>query len=92
LNNPDDHFLAYRLDGSELGDSAQSIYVAYNGWRDSVSATLPANLNGKHWFRVCDTADWMEGQDNFKSPGQEDLLTSKDYALAGRSILILIEQ
>jgi len=92
LNNPDNHFLAYRLDGSELGDSAQSIYVAYNGWRDSVTATLPQNLNGRHWFRVCDTADWMEGQDNFKSPGQEDLLTSKDYALAGRSILILIEQ
>ena len=92
LDNPDNHFLAYRIDGTEFGDSVQSIYVAYNGWKDSVSATLPANLNGKRWFRVCDTADWMEGQDNFKSPGEEDPLTARDYTLAGRSVLILIEK
>lgn len=92
FNNADNHFLAYRIDGTEFSDNVQSIYVAYNSWKDSVNATLPANLNGKHWFRVCDTADWMESQDNFKSPGQEDALTARDYTLAGRSILILIEK
>jgi isoamylase len=92
LNNPDNHFLAYRIDGTELGDNVQSIYVAYNGWKDKLSVTLPINLNGKHWFRVCDTADWMESQDNFKSPGEEDSLTVQDYTLAGRSLLILIEK
>ena len=92
LNNPDNHFLAYRIDGTEFGDSVQSIYVAYNGWRDSIRATLPANQNGKQWFRVCDTAGWMENEDNFRNPGQEDRLTARDYTLAGRSILILIEK
>jgi isoamylase len=92
LNNPDNHFLAYRIDGTELGDSVQSLYIAYNGWRGSVTATLPRNLSGKRWLRVCDTADWMENQDNFKSPGQEDLLTAQDYTLAGRSVLILVEE
>ena len=32
FQNPDNHFLAYRLDGSEFGDPAISVYVAYNGW------------------------------------------------------------
>lgn len=93
LNDPGNHFLAYRIDSTEsAGESLVSIYVAYNGWSDWVTANLPANLPGKHWFRVADTADWMESQDNFTSPGREELLTSNSYALAGRSVLLLIEK
>ena len=92
LNGTDNHFLAYRIDGTEFGDNVQSIYIAYNGWKDSVNATLPVNLNGKHWFRVCDTADWMESLDNFKDRGQEGPLTAQDYSLAGRSLIVLIEK
>jgi hypothetical protein len=66
LNDPGNHFLAYRIDSTESGgESLVSIYVAYNGWSDWVTANLPANLPGKHWFRVADTADWMESQDSF---------------------------
>jgi len=43
----DKHFLAFRLDGSEFADPATSIYFAYNGWKGSVTATLPSNLSGK---------------------------------------------
>jgi isoamylase len=93
LNDPGNHFLAYRIDSTEsAGESLVSIYVAYNGWSDWVTANLPANLPGKHWFRVADTADWMESQDNFNAPEREELLTSNSYALAGRSVLLLIEK
>jgi isoamylase len=93
LNDPGNHFLAYRIDCTEsAGDSLVSIYVAYNGWSDWVTASLPTNLPGKHWYRVADTADWMESRDNFNAPGKEELLTSNSYALAGRSVLLLIEK
>lgn len=92
LSNQDNHFLAYRIDGTEFGDDVQSIYVAYNGWRDQVKVVLPDNLSGKRWFRVCDTAGWMESEDNFKSPGREDNLPQREYWMAGRSVLILIEK
>jgi len=52
----------------------------------------PDNLSGKQWFRVCDTAGWMESQDNFKSPGREDNLQQREYWMAGRSVVILIEK
>jgi isoamylase len=93
MTNPNNHFLAYRIDGTEApGESAASIYVAYNGWSDRVTATLPANLPGKRWYRVADTAAWMEGRDNFNTPGQEELLTGANYALAARTVLLLIEK
>jgi glycogen operon protein len=86
------HFLGYRIDGSELGDSAQSICVLYNGWKDPVTAKLPPNLAGKKWFRVADTAGWMENRDNFNEAGSEELLNGTTYSLAGRSLLLLIEK
>ncbi len=92
LDNPNNHFLAFRIDGSEFGDSAASIYVAYNGWSGEVTAMLPPNLPGKQWFRCADTDRWMEGQANFKPSGEEDLLTSEIYKVNPRSILLLIEK
>jgi glycogen operon protein len=86
------HFLGYRIDGSEFGDSAQSLCVLYNGWKDPVTATLPPNGAGKKWYRVADTAGWMENMDNFNAAGSEELLTSTTYTLAGRSVLLLIEK
>lgn len=91
-SDPSMHFLAFRLDGTEVGDVNASIYVGYNGWSGPVTATLPNNLSGKKWYRVSDTSAWMESQDNFKAPGSEDLLTSKYYTLNGRSLLLLIEK
>ena len=92
FQDPNQHFLAYRIDGSEYGDSVQSIYVAYNGWKDEVTATLPANILGKMWYRVADTASFMESKDNFNNPVALELLTGTTYTLAGRSLLLLIEK
>ncbi|HEU4535180.1 MAG TPA: isoamylase [Polyangiaceae bacterium] len=92
MDNANNHFLAFRLDGARAADSAASIYVAYNGWSGQVNATLPAPRAGKAWYRVGDTATWMESQGNFTNPGQEQILNGNTYGLAGRSLLLLIER
>jgi isoamylase len=92
MDNPSNHFLAFRLDGARAGDSAASIYVAYNGWSGVVNAILPTPRAGKSWYRVGDTAAWMESRGNFTNPGAEDLITITNYDLAGRSLLLLIER
>jgi isoamylase len=92
MGDPNMHFLAFRIDGAPAGDPAASIYVAYNGWSGPVDATLPATRPGKSWYRVGDTAPWMESRGNFTDPGQEDLLGVTTYTLAGRSLLLLIER
>jgi glycogen operon protein len=92
MQDPNNHFLAYRLDGSEFNDPAATIYFAYNGWKDTVTATLPANRPGKKWRCVADTAAWMEPADNINSPGNEEPLANRQYNLHGRSAIILIER
>jgi len=52
LDTDGPHFLAWQLDGDELGDDAASLYFAYNGWSGTVNATLPG---GFAWRRVFDT-------------------------------------
>jgi hypothetical protein len=44
------------------------------------------------WYRVADTAAWMENMDNFNAAGTEELLTGATYSLAGRSVLLLMEK
>ncbi|HWU90767.1 MAG TPA: isoamylase [Kofleriaceae bacterium] len=92
MDNPNNHFLAFRIDGQPAGDGAASIYVAYNGWSGVVTARLPTPRAGKSWYRVGDTAPWMESRGNFTDPGAEDLLTVTTYDLAAHSLLLLIER
>ncbi|GID91041.1 alpha-amylase family glycosyl hydrolase [Amorphoplanes digitatis] len=86
------HALAWRIDGSEFGDSAPGIYVAYNGWSGDVTFTLPAPPSGKQWYRVTDTSTWAEGPDQVAAPGGETLIggASTAYALRARGLLLLI--
>ena len=42
--NPNNHFLAYRIDGTEFGDPSVSVYVAYNGWSGAIQTTIPTPL------------------------------------------------
>lgn len=88
----DNHALAWRIDGSEFGDPAGALYVAYNGWSDRVDFTLPWPGAGKAWYRVTDTASWNEGGDTVRPPGQEDYIGGEwtRYGLEGRSLLLLI--
>ncbi|MCI0479299.1 isoamylase, partial [Candidatus Uhrbacteria bacterium] len=54
-NDPNNHAIAWRIDGTEFSDSASAIYTAYNGWSGSVTFTLPWPGYGKAWYRVTDT-------------------------------------
>jgi isoamylase len=86
------HAIAYQLNGSELGDSFSSIYVAYNGWSGDVNFTLPAPSNGTNWYRVTDTCGWAEGPNQVRTPGTEDFIGGQGYVyrLCGRGLLLLI--
>jgi glycogen operon protein len=90
LDNPDNHFIAFRLDGTEVkGEPARSLYVAYNGWKEDITATLPANLPGAKWRRAFDTSSGLEPKNNFFDP--PELVGAGKYKVAARSVLILVE-
>lgn len=92
FNNANNHAMAYRIDGSEFGDTASAIYVAYNGWSGSVNFTLPWPGAGKTWYRVMDTSNWNEGANTVVTPGSEALIGGENtvYGLNGRAVLLLI--
>jgi glycogen operon protein len=92
FSDPSRHFLAFRIDGARQSDPAPSIYVAYNGWRDLVTATLPPPLSGNTWYQVADTSAAALTFGNFHPPGKEVLLRDSTYGVAGRSVLLLIEK
>ncbi|MBH9552341.1 isoamylase [Inhella gelatinilytica] len=92
FTNTANHALAWRLDGTEFGDPASAIYIAWNGWSGAVNFTLPWPGAGKSWYRVTDTATWADGPDTFANPGGEPLIGGETtvYGLQERSLLILI--
>jgi isoamylase len=89
-NDPNNHALAWRLDGTEFGDPATSLYVAYNGWSGDVTFTLPTPPPNTNWHRVTDTSTWAEGTDQVRPPGAEDPIGNAPYVLGNRAVLVLI--
>ncbi len=92
FTNPSNHAIAWRIDGTEFGDSASAIYVAYNGWSGSVNFNLPWPGAGKSWYRVTDTATWNDGANAVALPGSESYIGGEwtTYGMQGRSLLVLI--
>jgi isoamylase len=92
FNDGNNHALAYRLDGTEFGDPASTIFVASNGWSEPVTFTLPAPLAGTTWHRVMDTCNWAEGTDQVAVPGSEAKLGGQGskYDLCERGVLLLV--
>jgi isoamylase len=92
FNDPANHSIAWRIDGSELGDSASAIYVAHNAWSAQVNFTLPWPGAGKSWYRVTDTCTWAEGSTQVRAPGAEDPVGGENtiYGVCGRGTLVLI--
>jgi hypothetical protein len=57
-----------------------------------VRAVLPPPRHGHRWFRVLDTAAWMEDLDNVHAVGAEDPVPPGGmYDLHGRSLVVLLE-
>ncbi len=92
FNDSNQHALGWRLDGTEWGDTAAAIFIAYNGWSESVDFTLPWPGASKSWYRVLDTCDWAEGPNQVRAPGSEDFLGGENsqYNVCGRGLLLLI--
>ncbi|KFE72454.1 glycogen debranching protein [Hyalangium minutum] len=92
FSNASNHALAYRIDGTEFGDPASAIYVAYNGWSAAVNFVLPWPGSGKSWYRVTDTCNWAEGVDQVASPGAEVGVGGENtiYGVCGRGLILLI--
>ncbi len=92
FNSGSNHAIAYQFNGSALGDSYSSIYVAYNGWSGNVNFTLPSPGNGTNWYRVTDTCGWAEGPSQVRAPGSEEAIGGQGYVygLCGRGLLLLI--
>ncbi len=92
FNNAANHAIAWRIDGSEFGDTASSIYVAHNAWSAQVNFTLPWPGANKNWYRVTDTCGWAEGAAQVQAPGTEVLVGGENtnYGVCGRGTLLLI--
>lgn len=88
-NDAEKHFLGFRVDGKRVNDSVSSIYVGYNKGGAGIDINLPANLPRNRWYRVCDTAEWMESAGNWESSGS---LIDRHYHLHERSITIFVEK
>ena len=86
------HAIAWLLNGKALGDTASSLYVAYNSWKDEVDFTLPPLTGGSRWVRVTDTSAWNESMDTVCQPGVETLIGAggTHYGLQGRALAVLI--
>lgn len=86
------HALAYRIDGTEFGDSIAAVYIAYNANPHLLDFVLPWPGAGKKWYRVMDTATWNETQNNIVEPGTETLIGGEGshYGINGRSLVVLI--
>jgi isoamylase len=91
-NDPSNHSIAWEIDGTEFGDSASAIYVAYNGWSGGVNFRLPWPGSDKNWYRVTDTCNWSDGPDTVAVPGTESRIGGQgvDYSLCGQALLLLI--
>ncbi len=92
FNSSSNHAIAWRIDGSEFGDSASALYMAYNGWSGQVNFRLPWPGAGKSWYRVTDTATWNDGANTMVAPGSEAFIGGENtvYGLEARSLLLLI--
>jgi isoamylase len=93
FGNASNHAIAWRIDGTELGDTAKAIYIAYNGWEGAVDFRLPwTGQQATSWYRVTDTCDWAEGGNQVRLPGAEDIIGAENtvYNMCARGVLVLI--
>lgn len=92
FTNPDNHAIAWTIDGTAFQDPSSTIYVAYNAWSGNVDFTLPSPGDGKNWFRAMDTSPFLETAGSVFAPGTEEKIGAKGttYGLGPRAVLVLI--
>ena len=91
FTNPDNHALAWTIDGTAFQDPSSTLYIAYNAWSGNVTFTLPSPGAGKNWFRVMDTSPFLEPAGNIVAGGTEEKIggANATYTLGPRAVLLL---
>ncbi len=87
LDDATNHFLAWRLDGSEAQDPARSLLVAWNGWTGAISMPLPVAGAGFAWWVVSDSKSGI-----LAMPGKEMMVTGTTLTVSPRTVSVLIER
>jgi isoamylase len=88
--NPNNHFIAYQIDGAAAADPAARIYVAYNGWSGALPVALPVLPPQQAWFQVADTAAGAQPWGFIQPPGAEMKVAGGTFTIAGRSCIVMI--
>jgi glycogen operon protein len=87
LANSANHFLAWRLDGTEASDSAYSLLFVWNGWTADITMPVPAPVTGTTWWVVGDSASGT-----LAAPGSETAFTGTTIDAPARSVSVMIER
>ena len=92
FDNPDNHALAWVIDGTSFQDPSGALCLAYNAWSGGVAFSLPSPGTGKNWFRVMDTSPFLESAGNVAAPGAEVKIgdAGSTYTLGPRAVLLLV--
>lgn len=91
MTNSNNAALAWRIDAAEAGDSAKSIFVAYNASGSDQNFVLPAPRS--RWVRVVDTQAFYDtaGVANHWSVTEGQVLASTNYVAKPRSLVVFVE-
>ena len=89
FEDPGNHFLAWQLDGTDAGDPATRLYIAYNGWVSPIAATLPNLPDDEAWWLAIDTSANAVGFDNAHEGGTETPITGS-LQVDGRAVAVAI--
>jgi glycogen operon protein len=83
-------FLAFELDSTEYGEADAAVMVAYNSDDSAVTWTLPAAPTGTTWYAAIDTSNQTGKTSYVTAPGAELLVIGLSYALAPRTVAVLV--
>lgn len=89
------HFLAFRLDGSRAeihsDKDDNDFYLMLNSSTKDKTVKLPLAPEGKKWYRCIDTS--MEAPNDITVPGEEEILPVQTrYVLPARSSAVLLSK
>jgi glycogen operon protein len=88
LANTSNHFLAWRIDGTEAGDPAYSLLFVWNGWTAAISMPVPSTAGDgtAGWWTVGDSASG-----SFARPGSETAFTAGAIDAPALTVSVMIE-
>jgi isoamylase len=88
LDDCSNHYLGWRNACPGEGCDASSIFIGYNKDAAGIAINLPVPSAETRWYRVCDTAEWMEEEGNWEAGSAVE----GNYYLHARSVAIFEER